>query len=110
MSPNKKRKLSDAEASEEEESIPSPIPEQTPAEPQTFAELGVIEPLCEACTALGYKQPTPIQAQSIPLALKGRDVIGLAETGSGKTAAFSLPILQGQEIPSSKPTQLIDQP
>ena len=61
---------------------------------KSFADLGVIESLCEACTQLGYKSPTPIQEQSIPLALSGRDVIGLAETGSGKTAAFALPILQ----------------
>ncbi|KAN0068506.1 P-loop containing nucleoside triphosphate hydrolase protein [Elaphomyces granulatus] len=62
--------------------------------PKTFRDLGVLESLCEACDSLGYTKPTPIQAQSIPLALQGRDLIGLAETGSGKTAAFVLPILQ----------------
>ncbi|KAF6821729.1 ATP-dependent rrna helicase rrp3 [Colletotrichum plurivorum] len=61
---------------------------------KTFKDLGIVESLCEACDALGYKHPTPIQAQSIPLALQNRDIIGLAETGSGKTAAFALPILQ----------------
>ncbi|PWY75255.1 ATP-dependent rRNA helicase rrp3 [Aspergillus sclerotioniger CBS 115572] len=53
-----------------------------------------METLCEVCESLGYKRATPIQALSIPLALAGRDLIGLAETGSGKTAAFVLPILQ----------------
>lgn len=62
---------------------------------KSFKELGIIDSLCEACAELGYKAPTPIQAESIPLALQGRDLIGLAETGSGKTAAFALPILQG---------------
>ena len=61
----------------------------------TFQELGIIESLCDACTALGYKTPTPIQKEAIPLALQGRDLIGLAQTGSGKTAAFALPVLQG---------------
>ena len=61
---------------------------------KTFADLGVREELVDACTALKYKHPTPIQVEAIPLALQGRDVIGLAETGSGKTAAFVLPILQ----------------
>ncbi|KAF2178799.1 putative ATP-dependent RNA helicase [Zopfia rhizophila CBS 207.26] len=60
---------------------------------KTFADLGVIESLCEACTNLGFRHPTPIQEQAIPLALDGRDLIGLAETGSGKTAAFILPML-----------------
>lgn len=50
--------------------------------------------MCEACEALNYKHPTPIQERAIPLALQGRDIIGLAETGSGKTAAFALPMLQ----------------
>ncbi|KAI9370194.1 ATP-dependent rRNA helicase rrp3 [Aspergillus egyptiacus] len=61
---------------------------------KTFKDLGIIDQLCEACENMGYKAPTPIQAQAIPLALEGRDVIGLAETGSGKTAAFALPMLQ----------------
>ena len=63
--------------------------------PKTFEDLGIIESLCESCISLGYKFPTPIQVEAIPLALQGRDVIGLAETGSGKTAAFALPVLQG---------------
>ena len=63
--------------------------------PQSFEELGIIEQLCEACGNMGFKAPTPIQTEAIPLALQGRDLIGLAETGSGKTAAFALPILQG---------------
>lgn len=63
---------------------------------KTFRDLGIIDSLADACTALGYKAPTPIQNEAIPLALEGRDLIGLAETGSGKTAAFALPILQGR--------------
>jgi ATP-dependent RNA helicase DDX47/RRP3 len=61
---------------------------------RSFADLGIVETLCDACHQIGYEVPTPIQIQSIPLALQGRDIIGLAETGSGKTAAFVLPILQ----------------
>lgn len=53
-----------------------------------------MNPLCEACGAIGWSKPTGIQQQAIPAALEGRDVIGLAETGSGKTGAFALPVLQ----------------
>uniref|UniRef100_A0A183BVQ4 RNA helicase n=1 Tax=Globodera pallida TaxID=36090 RepID=A0A183BVQ4_GLOPA len=60
----------------------------------TFEELGINEELCNACESLGWTKPMPIQQKVIPLALRGRDIIGLAETGSGKTGAFALPILQ----------------
>ncbi|XP_073429100.1 probable ATP-dependent RNA helicase DDX47 isoform X3 [Dendrobates tinctorius] len=55
---------------------------------------GVTDVLCETCEQLGWKKPTKIQIEAIPVALQGRDIIGLAETGSGKTGAFALPILQ----------------
>ncbi|KAA8894741.1 ATP-dependent rRNA helicase RRP3 [Sphaerosporella brunnea] len=64
------------------------------AAPKTFADLGVMASLCEACEKLNFKAPTPIQVESIPIALSGKDLIALAETGSGKTAAFAIPILQ----------------
>lgn len=56
--------------------------------------MGVNAQLCEACEKLNFKHPTEIQKESIPWALEGRDIIGLAQTGSGKTAAFALPIIQ----------------
>ena len=60
----------------------------------TFKSLGVVDVLCDACEGLKWKDPSKIQRESIPVALAGNDVIGLAETGSGKTGAFALPILQ----------------
>jgi ATP-dependent RNA helicase RhlE len=60
----------------------------------TFSELGLIQPLLRAVAAENYKEPTPIQVQAIPHLLAGRDLLGCAQTGSGKTAAFALPILQ----------------
>lgn len=60
----------------------------------TFEELGVCPEICEAIKAMGYKHPTKIQAESLPYTLKSRDMIGLAETGSGKTASFAIPVIQ----------------
>jgi ATP-dependent RNA helicase RhlE len=59
-----------------------------------FSDLGVAEYLCRALAADGYTKPTPIQERSIPTLLEGRDLLGIAETGTGKTASFALPILQ----------------
>ncbi|CAA0840885.1 DEAD-box ATP-dependent RNA helicase 10 [Striga hermonthica] len=61
---------------------------------KSFKDLGVNEQLADACDNLGWKNPTKIQAEAIPLALEGKDIIGLAQTGSGKTGAFAIPILQ----------------
>ena len=60
----------------------------------TFQELGLIPPILGALAALGYEQPSPIQEKAIPPALTGRDVLGCAQTGTGKTCAFAAPILQ----------------
>ena len=60
----------------------------------TFTELKLSAPLLQALATEGYETPTPIQAQAIPPLLEGRDLLGIAQTGTGKTAAFALPILQ----------------
>ncbi|MEO0762266.1 MAG: DEAD/DEAH box helicase, partial [Pseudomonadota bacterium] len=60
----------------------------------TWAGLGLAGPLVETLDRAGFKTPSPIQAQAIPAQLERRDLLGLAETGSGKTAAFLLPILE----------------
>jgi ATP-dependent RNA helicase RhlE len=62
----------------------------------TFAALGLAEPLLRALDAAGYSTPTPIQQQGIPAVLTGRDLLAAAQTGTGKTASFALPILQQQ--------------
>src|SRR5215475_11131531 len=59
-----------------------------------FDDLQLIQPLLRAVHAEGYTEPTPIQVQAIPHVLAGRDLLGCAQTGTGKTAAFALPILQ----------------
>src|SRR5437868_7325884 len=59
-----------------------------------FRKLNLSEPLIDALLKKGYTEPTPIQEQTIPFLLEGKDVFGCAQTGTGKTAAFALPILQ----------------
>ena len=64
----------------------------------SFTEFGISEPLCRALASEGYTQPTPIQISAIPVLRDGRDLLGLAQTGTGKTAAFALPILQALSV------------
>lgn len=80
--------------------------DQTSA-PETFAQLGLRDTLVEALNAVGYETPTPIQRQTIPLLLAGRDLIGQAQTGTGKTAAFALPILEKLDLTQSAVQALI---
>ena len=61
---------------------------------KNFEDLNLVKPLLRVLKAENYQEPTPIQTQAIPLALNGKDILGIAQTGTGKTAAFGLPILQ----------------
>ncbi len=73
---------------------------------QTFAELGLSEPIIRAITEMGYECPTPIQARAIPVLMQGGDLIGIAQTGTGKTAAFALPMIERID-PTNSITQAI---
>jgi ATP-dependent RNA helicase RhlE len=73
---------------------PASPPPAAPRMDTVFSHLGLADGLAYAVQEMGYTEPTPIQAQAIPLVLTGRDLIGSAQTGTGKTAAFALPILQ----------------
>ena len=75
-------------------SVKPAVPVDVPKMDTPFSKLGLIDALAYAVQEKGYTQPTPIQSQAIPLILEGRDVIGSAQTGTGKTAAFALPIIQ----------------
>ncbi len=72
-----------------------------------FSDFALAEPLQRAVAEIGYEQPSPIQAQSIPPLLEGRDVIGLAQTGTGKTAAFALPLLSGVRLDLRMPQLMV---
>ncbi|WP_419731266.1 DEAD/DEAH box helicase [Lichenicola sp.] len=78
-----------------------------------FSTLGLSEPILRAIEEMGYRHPTPIQAQAIPFVLAGRDVLGVAQTGTGKTASFTLPlldILSGSRARARMPRSLILEP
>ncbi|MBS0614826.1 MAG: DEAD/DEAH box helicase [Proteobacteria bacterium] len=79
----------------------------TPAAAATFAELGLSGPVLAALKATGYEAPSPIQAATIPAMLEGRDVLGQAQTGTGKTAAFALPVLSQLDLTQRLPQVLV---
>jgi len=74
---------------------------------KTFADLGLPDSLLKVLNEVGYESPSPIQAQTIPLMLEGRDVVGQAQTGTGKTAAFALPILARLDLKQKNPQVLV---
>ncbi|MEO1633964.1 MAG: DEAD/DEAH box helicase [Cyanobacteria bacterium J06631_9] len=74
---------------------------------QTFQDLSLTSPLLTALDDLGYETPTPIQAKTIPPILEGKDIIGQAQTGTGKTAAFALPVLDQIDVHNNSPQALV---
>jgi len=81
-------------------------PESSPSS-LVFADLGLSAPVMAAVTEVGYETPSPIQAATIPAVLAGRDVLGQAQTGTGKTAAFALPLLSSINLAADKPQALV---
>jgi ATP-dependent RNA helicase DeaD len=93
--PKSPRRYGDHKPFRNPRNIPAePEPEQEAPEIVPFSELGLSEPIARALSELGFEAPTPIQARAIPVLMEGHDLVGLAQTGTGKTAAFALPLLQ----------------
>ncbi|MFT4258676.1 DEAD/DEAH box helicase [Microbacterium sp.] len=82
------------------------VPTDAPATPG-FEDLGITGPVLKAIKDLGYETPSPIQAATIPTLLAGRDVVGMAQTGTGKTAAFALPVLERLDTAQKNPQALV---
>jgi len=80
---------------------------ETPAFTPSFKDLALSESLLQALVNVGYETPSPIQAQIIPLMMAGRDVLGQAQTGTGKTAAFALPVLSRLDLKQKDPQVLV---
>ncbi len=83
-----------------------PMSQESPA-PLLFADLGLSQAVMKAVVDVGYETPSPIQAATIPALLSGRDVLGTAQTGTGKTAAFALPVLSNLDLDRKKPQALV---
>src|SRR5471030_447816 len=77
------------------------------SETPSFRELALSEPVLQALTDVGYESPSPIQAATIPVLLSGRDMLGQAQTGTGKTAAFALPALTQIDLAGREPQVLV---
>ena len=74
---------------------------------ETFEELGLSENILKALTEMGFTKPSPIQAQGIPAVMQGSDVIGQAQTGTGKTAAFGIPVLERIDVSNNAVQALV---
>ncbi|MDB4430600.1 DEAD/DEAH box helicase [bacterium] len=95
--------MSDKSTDQTTKSAPAASPEKS----VVFADLGLSAPVLKSLQSVGYEQPTPVQAQCIPHLLSGCDVLGTAQTGTGKTAAFALPLLSKIDLSKSKPQVLV---
>ncbi|KQQ05743.1 MULTISPECIES: DEAD/DEAH box helicase [unclassified Rathayibacter] len=87
--------------------VAATTPEADSAPSQTFSDLGLSDPVLKALKEVGYEIPSAIQAATIPSLLSGRDVLGVAQTGTGKTAAFALPILSRLDLSQKTPQALV---
>src|SRR5689334_16799852 len=81
--------------------------DQTPGDSPAFSDLALSDAVLKALRDVGYETPSPIQAATIPHLLAGSDVVGQAQTGTGKTAAFALPLLSKMDVQNAVPQALI---
>src|SRR4051794_36623490 len=89
------------------EALPADLMAEASTPENSFRTLGLNDSIVGAVERSGYHTPTPIQAKTIPLVLAGRDILGQAQTGTGKTAAFALPLLQMINVADRRPQVLV---